>query len=240
MSLYVGTSGWAYREWKPDFYPPDVPQRAFLEHYGSRLGACEINATFRRMQSPETITKWRDSVPGPFRFSTKAHQGLTHTKKLAPDEDKRPFFDAFVTSVKGLDDKLGVILFQYPPYRRRDDGDLDGLLEALKGGPRFALEFRHDSWDSHEVRERIAAAGGTVCLSETVGKVPDELPPGPLAYVRLRSERYDEAARTGWLGLLQATGQERDVYAFTKHEGIPTDDPFGGIGLAVWLTESIS
>jgi uncharacterized protein YecE (DUF72 family) len=237
MGLFIGTSGWAYKEWKPDFYPADVPQRAFLEHYGSRLGACEINATFRRMQSPETITKWRDSVPDSFRFSTKAHQGLTHTKKIAPDEEKRPFFDAFVTSVKGLNDKLGVILFQYPPYRKREDEDLSALLDVLRGGPRFALEFRDDSWASSDVYDAIGAAGGTVCISETKGEVPESFPPGPIAYVRMRAERYTDEARRGWVDLLRKTAEERDVFAFTKHEGIPAGDPFGGIGLAVWLTD---
>lgn len=235
MTLYVGTSGWAYREWKPDFYPEDVPQKRFLEHYATRLSACEINATFRRMQSPETIARWRDATPEDFRFSTKAHQGLTHAKQLSPTDEKRPLFEAFIGSVKGLGDKLGVILWQYPPYRRRDDEDLRGLLDALRGGPPFALEFRHPSWDSDDVHATIAEAGGTVCLSETEGKVPEELPHGPLAYVRLRSERYEGPARAGWLDLLRKTAEERDVYAFTKHEGIPAADPFGGIGMAVWL-----
>ena len=235
MSLFVGTSGWAYKEWKPDFYPPDIPQRSFLEFYGTKLTACEINATFRRMQSDETIAKWRDTVPETFRFSTKAHRGLTHTKQLTPSEEKREFFNAFVKSVGGLDGKLGVILWQFPPFRKRDDEDLAGLLEALRGGPRFALEFRDDSWASTDVYRAIADAGGTVCISETKGEVPAAFPPGPLAYVRMRSERYSDAARTGWLELLRATAAERDVFAFTKHEGIPAGDPFGGIGLAQWL-----
>lgn len=239
MTLLVGTSGWAYKEWKPAFYPADVPQRAFLEHYGTRLSACEINATFRRMQSETTIAKWRDSVPEGFRFSTKAHQRLTHTKQLAPTEEKRSFFDDFLTNVKGLGDKLGVVLWQYPPYRKRADDDLAGLLDFLRGGPPFALEFRDPSWDSEDVRAAIAEAGGTVCISETEGLVPESMPPGPLAYVRLRSERYTEEARRGWLDLLAKTATERDVYAFTKHEGIDPQDPYGGIGLAVWLNERV-
>lgn len=237
MSLFVGTSGWAYKEWKPDFYPADVPQRAFLEYLGTRLSACEINATFRRMQADTTIQRWRDSVPDGFRFSTKAHQGLTHTKQLAPTEDKRSFFDDFISNVKGLGPKLGVILWQYPPYRKRDDADLAALLDALRSGPAFALEFRHESWDAADIREAVADAGGTVCISETKGQVPDEMPPGPLAYVRLRAERYAAEARDRWLDLLTKTAVDRDVYAFTKHEGIPAGDPYGGIGLAVWLKD---
>lgn len=236
MALFLGTSGYAYKEWKPDFYPADLPQRAFLEHYGTQLTACEINATFRRMQKPETFHKWRDSVPDRFRFSTKAHMGLTHSKSLTPaDEDKLSFFKAFVGSVSELGDKLGVILWQYPPHRKRDDDDLEGLLKLLRGGPGFALEFRNETWDDPSVREAIADAGGTVCISETEGRVPDALPPGDIAYVRLRAERYAEDARAGWLSLLQREAAGRDVFAFTKHEGIPAGDPYGGIGMAQWL-----
>lgn len=239
MTLYIGTSGWAYKEWKPDFYPQDVPQRAFLEFYAQQLTACEINATFRRMQSDETIAKWRDMVPGAFRFSTKAHMGLTHSKRLTPPEEKRDFFNAFIKAVSGLGDKLGVILWQFPPYRKRDDDDLAGLLEALQGGPRFALEFRDDSWRSDTVYRKIADAGGTVCISETEGEVPGAFPPGPLAYVRMRTARYSDEARDGWLNLLRDTARDRDVFAFTKHEGIPAGDEHGGIGLAQWLVKEL-
>lgn len=239
MALFIGTSGYAYKEWKPDFYPADLPQRAFLEHYGTQLTACEINATFRRMQKPETFHKWRDAVPDGFRFSTKAHMGLTHSKSLTPtDEEKLAFFKAFVASVKELDGKLGVILWQYPPHRKRSDEDLAGFLALMADSPRFALEFRNETWDDPEVRERIAAGGGTVCISETEGKVPDSLPPGKIAYVRLRAERYEDAARAGWLELLQREAADRDVFAFTKHEGIPAGDPYGGIGMAQWLVSN--
>lgn len=240
MGLYIGTSGWAYKEWKPDFYPADVPQRAFLEHYGSTLSACEINATFRKMQADTTIDKWRASVPQGFRFTTKAHRGLTHAKQLTPTEEKASFFKDFIANVSGLGDKLGAILWQYPPHRKRDDDDLDGLLAALRDGPAFALEFRDDSWVSPEVYDIVASAGGTVVVSETEGNVPPSLPPGPLAYVRLRSERYSAKARDGWLELLRSESEGRDVFAFTKHEGIPAGDPFGGVGFAVWLYSKAS
>ena len=131
MSLFVGASGWAYKEWKPDFYPVDIPQRSFLEYWNEAHGL-QVNVTFRRMQSDETIAKWRDTVPDPFRFSTKAHRGLTHTKQLTPSEEKREFFNAFVKLVGGLDGKLGVILWQFPPFRKRDDEDLAGLSKPSR------------------------------------------------------------------------------------------------------------
>lgn len=235
MALYVGTSGWAYREWKPDFYPAEIPQRRFLEHYCSALTACEINATFYRMQSPATFEKWSSATPDTFRFTTKVHRALTHSRSIALDDDRRPFFDAWLASVRQLGPRLGAVLFQLPPYRRRDDDALGALLAALPSETRAAFEFRHESWDDDVVTKTIAEAGGTVCISNTTGDVPESLPPGPLAYVRLRTERYSPEARAGWLTLLQREATERDVFAFAKHEGIPAEDEFGGIGLAQWL-----
>jgi uncharacterized protein YecE (DUF72 family) len=234
MTLFIGTSGWAYKEWKPDFYPEELPQKRFLEHYARFLSACEINATFYRLQSPDTFRRWAEGTSDTFRFSIKAHRGLTHSKSIAPT-DKEGLLTGFLESVGTLGDRLGVVLLQFPPYRRRDDEDLAALMDALPSERHHAFEFRHESWDDPAVKAAIAERGGTICLSETKGEVPEELPPGPLAYVRLRAERYSDAARDGWRALLEKESSTRDVYAFAKHEGIPAGDPYGGIGLAQWL-----
>lgn len=235
MSLFVGTSGWAYREWKPDFYPEDLPQSSFLQHYSSVLTACEINATFYRLQSESTVTRWAAGTPESFRFTTKAHRRLTHGKQIAPDEEQRGFLDTFLRSVSLLGPRLGAVLFQFPPYRRRDDEAFERLLTSLPAGIRCAFEFRHDSWIAPEVTERIAAASGTVCVSDKEGNAPTELPPGPFGYVRLRADRYSPEARTAWRDLVVAESESRPVFVFAKHEDIPADDPFGGLGLATWL-----
>lgn len=232
MALFVGTSGWAYKEWKPGFYPEDLPQARFLEHYARELTACEINATFYRLQTASTFAKWAAGTPEAFRFAVKAHRRITHGQEIAPEPD---FLDGFLETLAPLGARLGVVLFQFPPYRKRDDAALERLLGALSASRRHAFEFRHASWDEDAVRERIARAGGTVGISETAGEVPERLPPGPIAYVRLRAERYRAAAREGWRTLLEREAMARDVYVFAKHEGVPAGDPFGGVGLAQWL-----
>ncbi len=237
MTLYVGTSGFAYKEWKPDFYPAGLRQREWLGYYSSTLGSCEINATFYRLQSPETIARWGADTPDRFRFSLKMHRRITHARALAPGEGARDLLKAFFDSAGRLGDKLGVVLLQFPPHRARDDEALAALIDALPSDRRYAFEFRNETWDRDGVRERIAAAGGTVCLSNTDGKAPDALPPGDLAYVRLRTDEYAPDQRDAWKELLLSEGSRRDVFAFAKHEGIPAGNPFGGVGLARWLAE---
>ena len=236
--LYLGTSGWAYREWKPLFYPGDLPQTRFLEFYSGVLTACEVNATFYRLQSEKTFARWNSMTPASFRFAVKAHRRLTHGKNIAPGPAAREFLDTFLKSVHILGSRLGPVLFQFPPYRKRDDEGLGALLDALPPDRPYAFEFRDDSWNDDAVTQLIAAAGGTVCFAETKGEVPAALPPGPIGYVRLRHDAYTDETRATWLELLRSEAKERDVYVFTKHEGGPPDDPHGGVGLAGWLANT--
>ncbi|MGD9697407.1 MAG: DUF72 domain-containing protein [Thermoleophilia bacterium] len=240
MDLHVGTSGWAYREWAPAFYPEGLPQARYLEHYSRVLGACEVNATHYRIQSEAAVARWADATPPGFRFASKAHRAITHGRGLPSRERGGEFVARYLESLTPLGARLGAVLLQFPPTRQRDDDALDGLLALLPPGLPFALEFRHDSWSSPEVEARAVAAGGTICFSETRGEVLPRLPDGPLAYVRLRGEHYDAAARDGWRDLLRAEAETRPVYAFAKHEGIPAGDPFAGVGLAQWLMEASS
>jgi uncharacterized protein YecE (DUF72 family) len=237
MALYVGTSGWSYPGWKPAFYPQGLPQSRWLEHYSKVLTACEINATFYRLQADSTLSKWARATSPSFRFATKAHRSLTHGREIAPHRDRSRMLEAFCKSVSSLGGRLGAMLFQFPPYRRRDDDGLAHLLKALPAGTPTAFEFRHVSWESPDVQPRIAEAGGTVCISDTAGSVPAGLPPGPIGYVRLRLERYSPAARCAWLELLQAEASSRDVFVFAKHEEIAVGDEYGGLGLARWIVE---
>ena len=240
MSLHLGTSGWAYPEWKPGFYPADLRRDDFLDFYSRSLTGCEINATFYRLQSEATIARWADAVPDGFRFAVKAHRGLTHGRELAPDPGPDGLLARFIASIEPLATRLGVVLLQFPPSRVRDDDALGRLLDGLPAGMPFAMEFRHASWDAPKVAAHIAERRGTICWAETRGEVPEQLPPGPVAYVRLRAPHYDDAAREGWVELLQREATERPVYVFSKHEGVPAGDPHAGVGLAQWLNARLA
>jgi uncharacterized protein YecE (DUF72 family) len=238
--IRVGTSGWAYKAWKPEFYPSDLPQKGFLEYYGTQLGSCEINATFYRRQSDETFQKWRDAVPDDFKFAVKGHRAISYTLDLSITERKQEIISGFAESLENLDQKLGPVMLQFPHKDPQPDAVI-ALVDALPSSIPYALDFkRADVWDTDDLRNALAVSGATVCFSDRSGEPPKSLPPGPVAYVRLRVERYSESQRSAWLELLRREAAERDVYLYVKHEEGPADDPLAGVALARWFTEQVS
>ena len=236
MTLYIGTSGWAYKEWKPGFYPEKTPQARYLQHYASVLGACEINNTFYRRPPDTTVQKWASETPESFRFAVKGHRMMTYLKVLKPTPERRSMIEDFYNACELLGPRLGPLLLQVPKYHSRDDAGLSALADALPPTARAAFELIDPSWDDPEVAGSLAERGHTICLTERESKVPVELPPGDFVYMRLRGEGYEEPERRKLHELLTAEAADRDVYVFTKHKGGAPDDPSIGIGLAVWLS----
>jgi uncharacterized protein YecE (DUF72 family) len=235
VALHTGTSGWAYKEWKGSFYPERLPQKRMLGHYASVLNSCEVNATFYRVQPPSVAEGWAGSVPDGFRFAVKAHRMVTYRKRITL-ELGRQWLGRFLDPLQPLleQGKLGCLLLQFPPYVEADEQALQLFLGELPPGLPFACELRNEGW-APDIDDLVAHMGGTICITETEGEAPDSLPPGPVAYVRLKGDRYPDAAREGWRALLQAEAEGREVYAFAKHKGVPADDPHTGPGLARWL-----
>jgi uncharacterized protein YecE (DUF72 family) len=236
MPLLVGTSGWAYQEWRGTFYPDRLPQRRFLEHYAGMLTACEVNATFYRTQAESTVARWAESVPDAFRFAIKTHRRLTFRRHLESVAEDTQFVSEFNASIEPLGEKLGCLLVQFPEFVERDDNALDAVLDGLPRVP-FACEFHHASWQGPAVEERVAARGGTICIREERGEALERLAPGPIGYIRLKGNRYADRQRDELLELLLREAAERPVYAFTKHKEVAPGDPHAGVGLAEWLVE---
>ncbi|HEX6262280.1 MAG TPA: DUF72 domain-containing protein [Actinomycetota bacterium] len=212
--LYVGTSGFAYDEWRGTFYPEDLKRDAYLEHYATRFPAVEINYTFRRFPSPKTLERWRGQSEDGFRFVLKAHGRITHTRRLRDtDEDVRSFLEL----ARLLGDRLGPILFQCPPNLPYDESLLAAFLGYLPPDVRTAFEFRHPSWE--KAKPLLASQGAAWVDSETDEKAVDEIAPGPFAYLRLRRDDYSEEELEAWADrVAEAVGAGRDVYCFLKHE----------------------
>ena len=223
-SLYAGTSGFAYKEWKGPFYPADLPAARMLSYYAARLPSVEINYTFRHLPSDPVLATWRSQTPDGFRLTLKASQRITHFKRLV---DAQADVDEFVRRGVGLGDRLGVVLFQLPPTLKYERALLEPFLAGLPPTVRFAMEFRHPSWSEPEVAGLLEAHQVAVCAADTDALPLSAIPvTAPHAYLRLRKLEYTPEEIAGWgekvAGLL-ASG--RDVYCYFKHEG-------GGVGPA--------
>src|SRR3984957_11358057 len=113
--VYAGTSGWAYATWKPDFYPAKLAAGKFLSYYATRLNSVELNYTFRRFPTQKLLDGWIASTPADFKFAVKAHQNITHIKRL---RDTSSFPTDFLAALDPMQEagKLGPVLFQLPPF----------------------------------------------------------------------------------------------------------------------------
>ena len=216
MGRYIGTSGFAYQEWKGIFYPEDLKDPDMLRHYATRFPSVEINYTFRRFPAEKTLLRWRDQAPEDFRFALKANQRITHFKRLrdAGDDVKE-----FVERGRLLGDRLGPILVQCPPTLAYERDLLEAFLASLPGDVGFAMEFRHPSWS--DARDLLAERGVAWCVAETDDQAVDRraLPGGPFVYLRLRKEEYADDELREWAGsIARATLEGRDVYCYLKHE----------------------
>ncbi len=223
-ALYVGTSGFAYPEWKGPFYPADLPAKKMLAHYASLLPSVEINYTFRRMPSDAVLETWRTQTPDGFRLTLKAPQRITHIKRLV---DAAQDVDEFVRRAVSLGDRLGVVLFQLPPTLKYRREILEGFLSGLPPVVRAAMEFRHESWADPEVAALLESHQVAVCVAETEAQAPATIPvTARHVYLRLRKLEYDDAEIAAWAQRVQGVlDAGSDVYCYFKHEG-------GGVGPA--------
>jgi uncharacterized protein YecE (DUF72 family) len=215
-TLFVGTSGFAYPEWKGAFYPEGMKDAEMLSFYGTRLPSVEINYTFRRFPVEKTLTRWAEQAPEGFRLALKANQRITHTKRL---RDADGDVSEFLQRARLLGDHLGPILFQCPPSLHFDRQLIESFLGYLPPIAPYAMEFRHESW--LEARDILAENGVAWCLAETDGTEVDryKVPSEPFAYLRLRREEYSDEDIRAWADAIRSMlDAGRDVYAFFKHE----------------------
>src|SRR5690606_12517958 len=167
MTVFVGTSGWQYRDWREVLYPAGVPMRLWLEEYAERFATVEINNAFYRLPSEETFAAWRERTPPGFVIAVKASRYLTHVKRLRDPEEP---VARLMSHASGLGDRLGPVLLQLPPTLRADPGLLDACLRCFPAAGRVAVEPRHESWWTPRVREVLRAHGAALCWSDILSR----------------------------------------------------------------------
>jgi uncharacterized protein YecE (DUF72 family) len=232
-SFYLGTSGFAYDEWRHGvFYPEGLPASGMLRHYAAVLGSVEINYTFRRYPTEKVLATWKQQTPDDFRFTLKAHQRITHSRRLRnAGADVRDF----VNKAGALGDRLGPLLFKCPQGLTYDEGVLRAFARDLPPGVRAVMDFRDPSWS--DARELTAEVGLAWCMADT-----DELAAGdddwaeePFTYLRLRRAEYSDAELENWARRINgALDRGRDVYCYFKHE-----DSAAGPRMALRLAQAI-
>jgi uncharacterized protein YecE (DUF72 family) len=217
---FVGTSGWSYATWRPKFYPQGMKAKEFLAFYATKFRTIEINYTFNHLPTEKNVAEWTAATGDGFVFGLKASQQITHRAQLRDPAETLPIF---FERARLLGPRLGPILFQTPPWVRRDDDRLAMFLAALPRDVRCVLELRDPSWYVDDVYELLRTANVALVHAEgekapspveTLGAVAD------FAYVRLRArEGYDDAAVDAWaarLRAIQASG--KDVHAYFRHD----------------------
>jgi uncharacterized protein YecE (DUF72 family) len=219
--LHAGTSGWAYPTWKPDFYPDKLAQSKFLTYYSTKLNTVEVNFTFRQLVKDTTVQKWLSETPDNFRFGVKAHQVITHIKRLkGADEFVKRFFGTIEPLARA--GKLGPILFQLPPNLKADAALLEDFLSCLPRGVPIAFEFRHPSWFTDETYNLLKAHSTALCVAETEERITPDVTTADFAYYRYRKPEYSPDERSAMMKTIRDHLQQgRDVFAYFKHEETP-------------------
>ena len=214
MRMLTGTTGYSYKEWVGPFYPEKTPASGMLRYYAQRLPTVEINNTFYRMPAPALVERWAADVPEGFLFALKASRFITHIKRLKEVESS---VGEFLRRAAFLGDKLGILLFQLPPFMKKDLARLRDLLAALPPERRVAVEFRHDSWHDDEVYEELGERGAALCIMEDDEGASPFVGTSKETYLRLRRTQYTESDLRAWADRIAAQSLER-AWVYFKHE----------------------
>jgi uncharacterized protein YecE (DUF72 family) len=215
MTLYVGTSGYSYKEWKGSFYPEKISANEMLSYYAERLPAVELNNSYYRLPERSTVESWRKQTPGNFRFSVKAPRSITLYRRLKGVSAQTK---QMLETVSALEDRLGTLLFRMPENMKKDLPCLESFLKQLPADTPAAFDFRHPTWFDDDVRELLRSYNRVLVISDT-----DELPANEIdstadwGYVRLRRVRYSKRELTAWARRIKAQ-KWKNTFVFFKHE----------------------
>jgi uncharacterized protein YecE (DUF72 family) len=219
MQVLAGTSGYSYKEWKGVFYPEKLPAAEMLRFYAGRFRTVEINNTFYRMPAEHMLARWAEQVPDGFAFALKAPRRITHEKRL---RDAGSDVTAFLERSAVLGPKRGTVLFQLPPFLKKDLPRLEDFLRLLPPDPPAAFEFRNASWQDDAVHEALRSRGAMICIADTDAGETPLVSTAACGYLRLRRVQYDDRDLRAWAERIAAQPWTR-AYVYFKHE----DDALG-------------
>ncbi|PWY55108.1 DUF72 domain-containing protein [Legionella qingyii] len=186
--IHIGTSGWVYKGWKEIFYPKSLAEKDELAYYTSIFNSVELNSSFYRIPTPKSITKWKETTPNQFIFSCKASRYLTHIKMLKEVQDSTLYL---LQVLAGLEEKLGPILFQLPPYWPLNLERLEQFIKTLPESFHYTFEFRNKSWLCQEVYDLLAKNNIALCFYDYKGYQCPEIITSDFIYLRLHGPHLE-------------------------------------------------
>ena len=217
----IGTSGWSYPHWEGVFYPPCLPQKKWLLYYSQFFDTVEINSSFYHLPRATTFSKWKESTPSGFIFSVKASRYITHIKKMKEVEEP---LNRFYEVARELEDRLGPLLFQFPPQLKFNREIFSSFVELLSSDFRYVFEFRNESFFAEEVYEILKEKDICLCFSDTPSFPYQEVVTSSFIYLRLHghgslyTDFYSEEELKEWGAKIRFWLGERDVYCYFDND----------------------
>jgi uncharacterized protein YecE (DUF72 family) len=215
VKILAGTSGYAFKEWKGNFYPTELKDDGFLGYYATKFPTVEINNTFYRLPKENVLMEWAAQVPQNFTFALKASQRITHHARLK--EEAADTVDFLLRNTAKLGDRLGPILFQLPPNLKKDVNRFRGFLGLLPSDRRYVFEFRHESWFDNEVFDAMRERDIAMCVAEQEDFKCPVVCTATWGYLRLHKLDYQSGELTDWAKCVTSQAW-KEAYVFFKHD----------------------
>ncbi len=222
MKLYVGTSGWAYKEWRGIFYPQGLPQAKWLEFYNQHFSTVELNNSFYQLPSEKAFNAWKERTSPDFVYAVKVSRLITHLKKLRNTEAA---LENFLSRSRLLGGKLGPLLYQLPPNMARNDALLESFLGSLPHDLRHVFEFRHESWLDEEVLALLRRYGVGFCIYDMPGFGTPVAATADFAYIRFHGSAdmygscYSDVEIEQWASKIEELGRKlTSVYVYFNND----------------------
>jgi len=223
VKVLAGTSGYAFKEWKGNFYPQELKDDGMLGYYASKFPAVEINNTFYRLPRENVLRDWAAQVPETFTFALKASQRITHFARLK--EESSTLVDFLLKNTATLGNRLGPILFQLPPNMQKDVNRFRGFLGLLPSDRRYVFEFRHESWFDDEVYAAMRERDIAMCIAEQDDFSCPMVCTSTWGYLRLHKLDYSPDELAEWARCVASQTWD-SAYVYFKHdEGVGSGPP---------------
>lgn len=222
--IWVGTSGFQYPGWRGSFYPERFPEKDMLRFYTEHFSTVEINYSFYRLPSEQTIRGWIEETPPGFKITLKAPQRITHHARL---KECGELLDVFCARANLLGDKLGALLFQLPGNFKKKPEVLEPFLKCLPDGVRCAFEFRSDTWLSEDIYDLLRSRNCALCIADSEKLSTPVVATADWLYFRLRDEGYGPEDIRRWADTIRPLSEGRETFVYFKHEEKGLGPEFG-------------